>query len=140
MKKWLVSSVAALSLFSIVGVASASPSDSVSDSVYDSANAPASAPITLFESKSYDSGGRGFARSWEASDSGGSGFNTWEVEYGFNKFAIDEDYIHGYHNSKGHAVKLTNGNSTFSDSDNAGSWSRVDVTHSGNSVYYNFNF
>lgn len=93
------------------------------------------------ETKSYNSGGMGFANSWTLADSGGSGFNTWEVNYGFNKFAIDEDFIHGYHNQKAHTVKLTNGNGTpFSDSASGGSWSRIDVRHSGTFVYYNFNF
>lgn len=98
------------------------------------------APSAFAESKSYDSLGKGFARAWTLTDSGGSGSATWEVEYGFNKFAIDEDFIHGYHNSKGHTVKLTNGNDTYSDSNSAGKWSRIDVRHAGQTVYYNFNF
>lgn len=118
MKKRLLSTIAAFSLFAAV----------------------AFVPSVSAESKSYNSGGKGFARAWQVTDQGGSGFNTWEVRYGFNKWAIDEDFIHGFHDSKGHAVKLTNGNSTYSDSDNGGSWSRIDVRHSGNAVYYNFNF
>ncbi|WP_422659875.1 hypothetical protein ACK8P5_04940 [Paenibacillus sp. EC2-1] len=113
MKKKLLSSILTLSLLSLT--------------------------LSAFAS-AYDSGGHGFGSSWTAYDDGGTGFNTWEVKYGFNKYAIDEDFIHGYHNSKGHTVKLTNGNGTYSDSDTAGNWSRVDVRHSGNAVYYNFNF
>lgn len=111
MKKWLLSSLLLVGLFSVTTSVSA-----------------------------YSSSGMGFAKAWTLTDSGGSGVATWEVEYGFNKFAIDEDFIHGYHNSKGHVSKLTNGNNTFSDSDVAGNWSEVDVVHAGNLVYYNFNF
>ncbi|MNW45229.1 hypothetical protein D3C74_224880 [compost metagenome] len=111
MKKWFISSAIALSLFSVAASASA-----------------------------YSSSGQGFARAWTLTDSGGTGSATWEVEYGFNKFAIDEDFIHGYHNSKGHTSKLTNATNTFSNSDTAGNWSGIDVVHNGSLVYYNFNF
>ncbi|MGF7049398.1 hypothetical protein J2T13_003909 [Paenibacillus sp. DS2015] len=86
--------------------------------------------------------GQGFANSWTLYDSGGTGFHTWEVNYGFNKWAIDEDFIHGYHDSKAHQVKLTNASGTipFVDSDIAGNWAEIDVRHAGNFVYYDFNY
>ncbi len=147
MRKWLVSSAAVISLFSSISMASAA--DTVAGSVYNPTSnivgngVHSSGPsMSTMEAKSYSSSGRGFANDWTAYDSGGTGFNTWEVEYGYNTLFINEDFIHGYHNQKAHTVKLTNnnGSGSYSDSSKGGSWSRVDVRHSGNFVYYNFNF
>lgn len=86
------------------------------------------------------SAGKGFSKAWESSVNGGSGDNTYTMIYGFNKYAIDEDYCHTYHNSLGHTAILTNATNTFSNSDKAGKWARVDVIHSGNSVTYKMEY
>ncbi|WP_413405575.1 hypothetical protein [Paenibacillus amylolyticus] len=91
------------------------------------ASSALASPVTT----SKNSSGQGFTKSWELVASGPS----WIMEYGFNKFAIDEDYVHTKHSGVSHTALLSNG-SNYSNSANAGNWAEVDVSHQGTYVTY----
>lgn len=93
------------------------------------------------------------AASIEASRNGASNFEkAWKAElstadkkgkmqYGFNKFAIDEDFTWTIHDSNGHTAIVTRGSSNSSSSSgSAGSWAKVEVTHNNVSVKYTMNY
>lgn len=96
--------------------------------------------ITCFSlpvsAKTYSSAGQGFTASWELADGG----SDWLIKYGFNTFAIHEDYTHTYHSTKHHVATVTNSNGAFSDEDGAGKWAGIEVTHSGNSITYSISY
>jgi hypothetical protein len=88
---------------------------------------------TVFATEvSRTSAGKSFTAPWElyASDV------NWVMEYGFNTLFINEDYTHTKHNSTSHIAKVINANGTFTDSDSAGNWAEIEVTHSGQSITY----
>jgi len=78
------------------------------------------------------SSGQSFTSAWELPASG----TDWVMLYGFNKYAIDEDYTHTKHYSTSHTAIVKNNNGQFSDSDTANNWAKIEVTHSGTSIEY----
>lgn len=80
----------------------------------------------------YSSTGKSFSNSWT---NYGSGTN-YVVEYGFNKSFINEDFTRTKHSTRSHTAIVKNGKGSFADGDSAGSWAGIEVTHSGNTVYY----
>lgn len=75
----------------------------------------------------------GFTTAWEKSVNTNDGAGV--LTYGYNTFAINEDYAHGYHATKNHFVALSNGRGSFSSpSKGAGKVARVDVYHSAAST------
>ena len=84
----------------------------------------------------YSSKDHSFSSSWQAADSG----TDWVIEYGFDKFLIDEDYAHTLHNSLHHTATVTNANGSYSDDAGAGNWAKVDITHSGATVSYSIQY
>lgn len=80
-------------------------------------------------------GSKTFNSAWELSvtSDGGKGVLT----YGYNTVAINEDYAHAYHSTKSHYAYVKNGKGSFSGSNvKAGKWSKIEVTHKGNSITY----
>lgn len=80
----------------------------------------------------YSSAGQTFTKSWELSDSG----TNWTINYGFNDWAIDEDFTHTKHMTRSHVAKVVNGSGSHADSDKEGNWAGIEVTHKGSTVYY----
>ncbi len=69
--------------------------------------------------------------SYSASSSGA------ELEYGFNTLFIKEDTCYANHNNSRHYARIKNGNGVHVGSSKAaGTWSRIEVTHSGSTVTY----
>ncbi len=59
------------------------------------------------------------------------------MTYGFNKYAIDEDYTWTIHDTNGTTAIVTRGGSdSSSDSASAGSWAKIEVTHNNVMVKY----
>jgi hypothetical protein len=79
-----------------------------------------------------NSSGQSFSSAWELLATG----TDWVMEYGFNKYAIDEDYAHTKHATKSHTAILKNGNGQYSNSDSATNWAEVDVVHAGTAITY----
>lgn len=73
-----------------------------------------------------------FNEPWEQVE-GGSG---WTMIYGYNEFAINEDYVHSLHSYLAHTSKITHSGHSHQTTAVAGSWANVDVVHSGSPVYY----
>lgn len=78
------------------------------------------------------SSGQSFNAAWELYASG----TDWVMEYGYNTAWINEDYTHTKHNSTGHTAIVQNANGSHSNSDGAGNWAEIEVTHSGSSITY----
>lgn len=79
--------------------------------------------------------GKGFSKAWELSVT--SDDNKAILKYGFNTFAINEDYAHAYHSTKSHYAYLKNGKGSFSGKNKgSGSWSKIEITHKGSSIVY----
>ncbi|SET56154.1 mediterrocin family bacteriocin [[Clostridium] polysaccharolyticum] len=91
----------------------------------------------LITAGSIEASASSFSKPWERYKSGDN--DNAELTYGYNTWAIDEDYAWAKHNTKSHYASLKNGTGWHTGSGKgAGSLSRVDVTHSGSSVsYYN---
>lgn len=100
--------------------------------------------LTLFSSMTYAydafyfnySDGQSFEDAWELTDSG----RNWEMTYGYNTSWINEDYTHTYNSQEDHYAGISNANGFFSDSDNAGQWAGIEVTHSGTDIAYSIGF
>lgn len=79
--------------------------------------------------------GKGFKKAWELSVTCDS--NKGVLTYGYNTFAINEDYAHAYHSSKKHYAYVKNGKGSFSGSNKSkGKWSKIEVTHKGTTITY----
>lgn len=64
-----------------------------------------------------------------------------KMEYGFNKFVIDEDFTWTIHDSNGHTAIVTRGASnSSSDSASAGNWAKIEVSHNNVMVEYVMNY
>ena len=84
---------------------------------------------------SITNGGKGFSSAWERSVTSDGGKAI--LKYGFNKFAVDEDYAHAYHSTKRHYAYVKNSNGSFSGSNaNSKRWSKIEVRHKGSSITY----
>ena len=91
-----------------------------------------SIPVMAF---SVTNGNKTFDKKWELSTTsdGGKGVLT----YGYNTLAINEDYAHAYHSTKDHYAYVKNGNGSFSGSNvGKGNWSKIEVAHKGNSIFF----
>lgn len=76
-----------------------------------------------------------FSDDWERYKEADDGLGV--LTYGFNTFAIDEDYAWASHDTKSHYASLKNAKGWHTGSAKAGGkLSRVDVTHRGTSVSY----
>lgn len=78
-----------------------------------------------------------FTSPWELYATEDSG--KANMTYGYNVFAINEDYTWASHSSNYHYAAVHNGNGSFSGPNKPGSeLSKIEVTHSGAYVsYYN---
>lgn len=80
-------------------------------------------------------GNKTFDKAWELSVTSDNGKGV--LTYGYNTFAINEDYAHAYHSTKSHYAYVKNGNGSFSGSNvGKGKWSKIEVTHKGNTITY----
>lgn len=78
-------------------------------------------------------GSSNFQTTWSMT----AGSNTCKIVYGFNKFAIDEDTVHGYHASNEHRVYLIRGETpTGVKRAGPGRWARQEVRHTVHKVTY----
>lgn len=85
--------------------------------------------------KGANSDGHDFTTAWRAYTSADDGNGL--LTYGFNTFLIDEDYAWGDHETKIHVASLRNDNGWHAGPICfAGYTSKIEVTHSGNSIYY----
>lgn len=76
-----------------------------------------------------------FDSAWELYASSADG--KANMTYGFNTYAIHEDYVHGIHSTLSHYSALNNGSGWHTGTGkDAGKYSNVDVTHSGSYVSY----
>lgn len=76
-----------------------------------------------------------FDKAWELSVT--SDNSKAVLTYGYNTFAINEDYAHAYHSSKKHYAYVKNSNGSFAGSNvRDGKWSKIEVTHKGSSITY----
>lgn len=68
-----------------------------------------------------------------------SGTNAGKLVYGYNTWAVNEDYAIATHSKNRHQAQIRNGNGYHSAwTVDAGQTSRIDVVHSGSTVsYYN---
>ncbi len=80
----------------------------------------------------YSSSGQTFTKSWEKSSTG----TNWVINYGFNDAFINEDYTHTKHMTRAHIAEVKNSNGSHADSDKAGNWAGIEVTHKGSTIYY----
>ncbi|UKS25912.1 hypothetical protein LOZ80_30860 [Paenibacillus sp. HWE-109] len=88
---------------------------------------------TLSDSKN---GASYFTSAW-ALEKQVPGTTPGKMYYGFNKFAIDEDFTHTIHDANGHTAIVTRGASNSSSAaGNAGKWAKIEVTHNNVSVQY----
>lgn len=83
-------------------------------------------------SLAYDSSGQTFTKSWQLGDNG----TNWEINFGYNKFLIDEDFTKTLHMTRSHIAKVSNESGTHADSDAKGNWAGIEVKHKGSKVYY----
>lgn len=82
---------------------------------------------------------KAFDAPWERYISSEDGKAT--LTYGFNQFAINEDYAWATHATKNHYASLKNGNGWYTGPNKgAGSTSKIEVTHNGTSVSYYCNY
>lgn len=80
-----------------------------------------------------------FTKAWTAELATNDG--KGKMKYGFNKFAIDEDFTWTIHDSNGHTAIVTRGTSnSSSDSASAGDWAKIEVTHNNVLVTYVMNY
>lgn len=77
-----------------------------------------------------------FSASWMLEDPRGSGTTYRNLQFGYNKFAIDEDVAKTYSQSTSHTATITNTNGTYNQNTSAGSWTNLQVRHAGNNVTY----
>lgn len=76
-----------------------------------------------------------FSKAWERYASGDNG--KANLTYGYNTWAINEDYAWAKHNTKSHYAALKNGSGWHTGSGKkAGSTSKIEVTHKGSKISY----
>lgn len=64
-------------------------------------------------------------------------YGVAELEYGFNTWLINEDTCYANNNNSNHYAKIRNGSGVHvGSSKSAGSWSKIEVQHSGSTVTY----
>ena len=82
--------------------------------------------------------GSSFTEPWERYKASTDGKAS--LTYGYNVFAINEDYSWASHSTNNHYAALNNGNGSFAGPNAGGaSVSKIEVTHAGTSVsYYNY--
>ena len=67
----------------------------------------------------------------------GNTCNGIKFVFGFDTFAINEDYAWSYSHKKDHKAGISNANtSAWTRKRSTGQWAKEEVTHSGNSVTY----
>lgn len=82
----------------------------------------------------------GFTKAWERYSSGDN--NKAALTYGYNTTAINEDYAWANHSSKSHYASLKKGKNTWykGPSKKGKAISKIEVIHSGGTVYYRNNY
>lgn len=86
-------------------------------------------------------GTQGFTTGWQTTtygDDRGDGYGTRaKMTYGFNTFAINEDFTWADHSLKKHSAIVQNNKGTFMSAKKAaGTTAKIEVTHSGNVIIY----
>ena len=95
--------------------------------------------VVMFSTKSEaaslskTSSGRTFTATWAATASSGSA----KLEYGFHKGISSKDVAYANHSRDTHNSAIRNGSGRkVGPTKNAGTWSDLEVTHSGSSITY----
>lgn len=89
---------------------------------------------TLYDSKY---GASNFNSAWSLVKEGDEGLGVAYMEYGFNKYAIDEDFVWTNHTSNGHSAIVTRGGSDSSSASSSKmSWAKIEVKHTNVYVEY----
>jgi len=79
------------------------------------------------------SSGHSFSSDWSGV---ATGVNNSTLTYGFNTFAIDEDYAYAGYSQCYHYARISNGNGTYSCAAKYDGLAKLEVTHHGSSVTY----
>ncbi len=95
-----------------------------------------SVPVNAY---SVTNGSKTFKDAWELSTTVDKGKGV--LTYGYNTVAINEDYAHAYHSTKGHYAYVKNSRGSFSGSNaKKGKTSKIEVRHKGSSITYGISY
>jgi hypothetical protein len=84
-----------------------------------------------------DSGSRSFSKAWSSTP-----VNTSErtFKYGYNTTAINEDYTHTYHRTKGHTAYVKNISNQQTLNKSKGSYAKAEIRHKSGKVFYEYSY
>lgn len=85
-----------------------------------------------YQTHVYASQGQSFSKAWSKTAGGAD----WSINYGYNRFAINEDFTHTKNNVQSCIAEVKNGNGTYNRSATKGNWAKIEVVHKAPSSGY----